>query len=86
MAIEVTSLDFNKKLLIIGCGGHSKVVTDIAESLGFANISFLDTFSDKDIFYKLDWKLINSFNIIRSSNYEKVFSIIFDFICTCILL
>ena len=50
MAIEVTSLDFNKKLLIIGCGGHSKVVTDIAESIGFANISFLDTFSDKDTF------------------------------------
>jgi len=50
LATEYNSLDFSKKLLIIGAGGHAKVVTDIAESIGFANILYLDTFSDKDIF------------------------------------
>ena len=29
-------------LLIIGCGGHSKVVTDIAKSVGFEDILYLD--------------------------------------------
>lgn len=34
----------DSELLILGCGGHSKVVTDIAEEIGFKNISFLDKF------------------------------------------
>ena len=29
-------------LLIIGCGGHSKVVTEIAETLSYKNIKYLD--------------------------------------------
>lgn len=33
----------NKKLLIIGCGGHSKVATDIAELSGYDDIQFLET-------------------------------------------
>ena len=31
------------KILIIGCGGHSKVVTEIAELLGYENIEYLET-------------------------------------------
>ena len=32
----------NKGLLIIGAGGHGKVVKEIAEALGYTNIAFLD--------------------------------------------
>lgn len=32
----------SRKLLILGCGGHGKVVTEVAEALGYANISYLD--------------------------------------------
>ncbi len=54
----------NKKLLIIGCGGHSKVATDIAELSGYDNIQFLETNeSTKDSFmgrkvnkYVENWK------------------------------
>ena len=31
-----------KSLLIIGAGGHGKVVKEIAEALGYTNIAFLD--------------------------------------------
>ena len=31
------------KLLIIGCGGHAKVITDIAKSLGISNLFFKDS-------------------------------------------
>ena len=32
----------NKNLLILGAGGHGKVVKEIAEALGYTNIAFLD--------------------------------------------
>ena len=48
----------NSQLLIIGCGGHSKVVTDVAEEVGFKNISYLDTFSTRSEF--LGRKIINN--------------------------
>ena len=32
----------NKSLLIVGAGGHGKVVKEIAEALGYTNIAFLD--------------------------------------------
>ena len=41
----------NKNLAIIGCGGHSKVVTEIAESIGFKKFSILINLSKK-IFFK----------------------------------
>ena len=34
--------DTSKKLLIIGCGGHSKVVTDVAKEVGFRKILYKD--------------------------------------------
>ena len=40
----------HKELLIIGCGGHSKVVTDIAESQGYSDIIYLNTFGGDDRF------------------------------------
>jgi len=33
----------DEQLLIVGCGGHSKVVTDVAESIGFSDIIYLNT-------------------------------------------
>ena len=39
----------NKCLLIIGAGGHGKVVKEIAEVLGYTNISFLDDNSPEAI-------------------------------------
>lgn len=41
---------FSRRLLIIGCGGHSKVVTDIAEAVGFKDISYLNTFGGAKTF------------------------------------
>ena len=35
----------DSELIILGCGGHSKVVTDVAEEIGFKNISYLDKFN-----------------------------------------
>jgi len=40
----------HEELLLIGCGGHSKVVTDIAESQGYSNITYLNTFGHSDRF------------------------------------
>ena len=31
------------KLLIVGCGGHAKVITDIAKSLGISNLFYKDS-------------------------------------------
>lgn len=56
-----------EKLLIIGCGGHSKVVTDIAESQGYSNISYLNTFGGDDRF--LGRKVIHH----NPSGYEDAF-------------
>ena len=56
-----------EKLLIIGCGGHSKVVTDVAESQGYSNISYLNIFGCKDSF--LGRKVVNH----NPSGYEDAF-------------
>ena len=47
---EKLTFDLNKKLIIIGCGGHSKVVSDIAVALGFQNIIYLDKDKKRDLF------------------------------------
>ena len=40
----------DKRLLIIGCGGHAKVATDIANSMGFEKIIFKDNDFEKKYF------------------------------------
>ncbi len=50
LELEDPSFDFNKKLLILGCGGHSKVVTEIAELVGFRKILYLDKLNNKNTF------------------------------------
>ena len=50
MIAQVSQHLSHTNLLIIGCGGHSKVVTDIAESQGYSNISYLNTFGGNDRF------------------------------------
>jgi len=44
----------SKRLLIIGCGGHSKVITDIAEAMGFEDISYLNTLGGSKTFMERD--------------------------------
>ena len=39
-----------KKLIILGCGGQAKVVTDIAMKCGYQDIGFLDDFFTDDTF------------------------------------
>ena len=45
------------KLLIVGCGGHAKVITDIAKSLGISNLFYKDSnveirnFLGKEVFH-----------------------------------
>ncbi len=45
-----TNQDVKKSLLIIGCGGHAKVVTDIAYDLGFRKIIYQDVDLEKKQF------------------------------------
>ena len=44
------SQDINKNLLIVGCGGHAKVISDIAKSIGFKNILYFDKDPKKKFF------------------------------------
>ena len=50
--------DISKRLLIVGCGGHAKVVTDIAYDLGFKKIIYQDVdlkkkqFMGKNVFHE----------------------------------
>ena len=67
MALKGTSLEFSKNLLILGCGGHSKVVTEVAELIGFKSISYLDNDNNKNIF--LDREVSNS--VVE--NYQEYF-------------
>lgn len=46
----IESYDLDKELAIIGCGGHAKVVTEIAESIGFKDIFYIDKFIKKNYF------------------------------------
>ena len=45
-----SSYDIKRKLLILGCEGHSKVATDIAESVGFHNICYEDPYRENNTF------------------------------------
>lgn len=52
----------NKNLLILGAGGHGKVVKEIAEALGYTNIAFLDDNSAEAIGKIADYKaFVNQF-------------------------
>lgn len=71
----------NEKLLIIGCGGHSKVVTEIAEAIGIKNIQYLDqletinNFLGKKPFTKINENFIGNFVVAIGDNSlrEKVY-------------
>ena len=43
-------IDPKKRLLIVGCGGHSKVITDIALALKFKDIFYQDLNTEKNEF------------------------------------
>ena len=45
-----SQFDLNRKLLVLGCGGHSKEVTEVAEAIGFNDISYLDKSNDEIFF------------------------------------
>ncbi len=71
----------NEQLLIIGCGGHSKVVTEIAEALGIENIQYLDqiktikSFLDRKTFTKINENYIGNFIVAIGDNSlrEKIY-------------
>ncbi len=48
--LEIEKFDLDRQLLILGCGGHSKVVTEVAEAVGFKEIFYLDPFYSKKTF------------------------------------
>ena len=70
-------LDTSSNLLIIGCGGHSKVVTEIAETLGFASISYLDnkfdsySFRNKNVFKNINESYDEYFFVAIGDNYVR---------------
>ena len=54
-----------KKLLIIGAGGHGKVVADVAKSMNkYDEISFLDDNTSKEFIYPILGKVEDSFKYI----------------------
>lgn len=48
--MSLINQNINKRLLIIGCGGHAKVITDIANDLGFKNLIYQDVDLEKNKF------------------------------------
>ena len=69
--------NLNKNLAIIGCGGHSKVVTEIAESIGFKKIFYIDKFMQKKYFLnrEVNPKLIENYDeyifVALGDNYKR---------------
>ena len=51
MVFMFQQYDHNKNLAIIGCGGHSKVITEIAELIGFRKIFYVDKNKKKFFFF-----------------------------------
>ena len=80
LATEKTSLD--RELLILGCGGHSKVVTEIAEAVGFKRISYLDpfyknkTFLQRKVYKIIEEEYKGSFVVAVADNFirEKIYN------------
>ena len=64
-------------LLIIGCGGHSKVITEIAEILDYKNISYLDLNKKSELFmgYKVTSNINENFKdefiVAIGDNYKR---------------
>lgn len=65
--INYSKIKLNNKLLILGCEGQAKVATDIAEAIGFQDISYEDPYRDADTF--LDRKVFKSVK----ENYSQYF-------------
>lgn len=70
----------NKKVIIIGAGGHAKVVADIIEKSGDQIIGFLDDRIEKGTKVIGDYKVIGNLNnkcqlSITNSNYEFIIAI-----------
>ena len=74
-------IDFSQKLLIYGCGGHSKVVSEVAESVGFKDIFHFDPknnqrqFMGRSIIEKCSENYQGYFFIAIGDNFvrEKIF-------------
>lgn len=56
--------DFKQQLLVLGCGGHSKVVTEVAEAIGFNYITYMDTSKEEKNFFLANKLLSKSTKII----------------------
>lgn len=69
----------SKKLIIIGCGGHAKVVADIAVKSGYQIEGFLDDYPSEDTFIGFpvlgkvkDAAIYNSYNFFIAIGNTKV--------------
>ena len=77
----MNKVDFTKRLIIIGCGGHSKMATEIALDMGLNKINYFDsTEIEKILISNLKTKEINEkyndyFFVAIGDNYtrEQVF-------------
>lgn len=70
----------HKKVIIIGAGGHAKVIADIIEKLGDEIIGFLDDKIEKNTIIIKDYKVIGDLNnrftlAIANSDYEFITAI-----------
>ena len=70
----------HKKVVIIGAGGHAKVIADIIEKLGDEIIGFLDDKIEKNTIIIKDYKVIGDLNnrftlAIANSDYEFITAI-----------
>lgn len=67
----------NQNLLIIGCGGHGKVVAEIAELKGYSQINFFDEnesikkFMEKKTYSSIQENFSSSFFIAIGDNYTR---------------
>ena len=78
------NFDSNEELIIFGCGGHSKVVTEIARSLGIANIKYIENsftnpkseFQGKPVLHEIPMEYKGNFFIAvgDNSSREKIYN------------
>ena len=56
---------YNKDLIVIGSGGHARIIIDIAESLGYGIRGIIDINFNNQKENILDYPVLGNFNIIK---------------------
>ncbi len=74
---QLTEDQSNEKLLIVGCGGHGKVVAEIAELAGYSEIIFFDEnesinkFMNKKTYSSINENFSSKFFIAIGDNFTR---------------